>query len=67
MRRLASERRRTCATAAVVGRTGDGRLLAVAHEDADHFMPLAVQEVRRDTAVNATRHGQNDARHDASQ
>jgi hypothetical protein len=35
----------------------------VAHEHADHVVPGRAQKVGRDTAVDATRHGQHNSRH----
>jgi hypothetical protein len=35
----------------------------VAHENADRLMPLLLKQVRSDAAVNATRHGNYNSRH----
>jgi hypothetical protein len=36
----------------------------MAHEDANHVVPLLAQKMGRDAAVDATGHGKHNARHE---
>jgi hypothetical protein len=47
----------------VVAADANGRLLAMAHEDADHVMALLDKQMGRDAGIDSATHCQHNARH----